>query len=86
MKFSVSFHKKQILPTAIVIFLVFYIGVNYLQPSILYDEYGNIRPFGLGYTNTTVIPVWMFAIFLGVLSYLTSVVFFNTFTFRRFYG
>lgn len=80
-----NFNKTQILPTAIVIFLILYIGINQLQPSIMYGEQGEIRPFGLGYTNTTVIPVWLFSIFLGIISYLISVFIFNNFTFRRFY-
>jgi hypothetical protein len=55
---------------AIFIFLVLFSIVHYLKPSLLYTKEGAFRNFGLGYRNKTVIPIWLVAIILGILSYL----------------
>lgn len=55
---------------AISIFLVFFISVHILKPSFLYNADGGFRPFGLGYSHKTVIPMWVVAIVLAILSYL----------------
>jgi hypothetical protein len=41
-----------------------------MKPSVMYNEYGEIRPFGLGYSHKTVIPIWLFSIVLAILCYL----------------
>jgi hypothetical protein len=55
---------------AIFIFLVLFSIVHYLKPSLLYTKEGAFRNFGVGYRNKTVIPIWLVAIILGILSYL----------------
>jgi hypothetical protein len=55
---------------AIFIFLAWFSIVHYLKPSLLYTKEGGFRNFGLGYRNKTVIPIWLVAIILGILSYL----------------
>lgn len=55
---------------AIILFLVLFISIHMLKPSILYNPDGGFRPFGLGYSNKTVIPMWVAAIVLAILSYL----------------
>jgi hypothetical protein len=55
---------------AIFIFLALFSIVHYLKPSLLYTKEGAFRNFGLGYRNKTVIPIWLVAIILGILSYL----------------
>lgn len=40
------------------------------KPAIMFNEHGEIRPFGVWFRHTTVLPVWLFAILAGVLSYL----------------
>jgi hypothetical protein len=41
-----------------------------LKPGFLYNHDGTLRTFGVGYKNKTVIPVWLLAIALAILSYL----------------
>ena len=55
---------------AILIFLALFSIVHYLKPSLLYTKEGAFRNFGMGYRNKTVIPIWLVAIILGILSYL----------------
>jgi hypothetical protein len=54
----------------IFIFLVLFSIVHYLKPGLLYTKEGGFRNFGVGYRNKTVIPIWLVAIILGILSYL----------------
>jgi len=55
---------------AIIIFLMSFILLNYIQPSFLYNDDGSLRPFGIGQKRKTIIPVWLLSIILGILSYL----------------
>jgi hypothetical protein len=41
-----------------------------MNPSFLYNEDGSLREFGVGYSSKTVLPIWLIAILLGILSYL----------------
>ena len=44
--------------------------VQYMNPAFLYNEDGSLREFGVGYSSKTVLPIWIVAIVLGILSYL----------------
>lgn len=55
---------------AIIIFLISFTLLNYIQPSFLYNDDGSLRPFGIGQKRKTIIPVWLLSIILGILSYL----------------
>ena len=48
-----------------------------IKPGFAYNEDGSLKPFGLGYTNKTVIPAWIVAIILGILSYYVVMVYFT---------
>jgi hypothetical protein len=55
---------------SIVLFLAIFMIVHISKPSLIYDRDGAFRPFGLGYSHKTVIPMWVAAIVLAILSYL----------------
>jgi hypothetical protein len=56
--------------TAIVLYVIVFMLVQYMNPSFLYNEDGSLREFGVGYSSKTVLPIWLVAIILGILSYL----------------
>ena len=56
--------------TAVMIFLVLFSFFHYMKPGFAYNKEGGYRPFGLGFRNKTVIPVWVIAIILSITSYL----------------
>jgi hypothetical protein len=56
---------------AIFLYVVVFMLVQYMNPSFLYNEDGSLREFGIGYSSKTVLPIWLVAIILGILSYLT---------------
>ena len=57
--------------SAIALYVVVFMLVQYMTPSFLYNEDGSLREFGIGYSSKTVLPIWLVAIILGILSYLT---------------
>jgi hypothetical protein len=63
----VLMHKSSI---AIVLFLVLFSLFHYFKPGFAYGPDGEFRPFGIGYRNKTVLPIWTMAITLAILSYL----------------
>ena len=55
---------------SIILFLIFFGFAQILKPSFLYNNDGSIRDFGIGYKNKTILPMWLFSIVLGILSYV----------------
>ena len=55
---------------AVFIFLILFFSFHSLKPSFAYNEDGGFRPFGVGYKHKTVIPIWIVAIVLAILSYM----------------
>jgi hypothetical protein len=56
--------------TAVIIFLVLFTFFHFIKPGFAYNKQGGYRQFGIGIRNKTVIPVWIVAIILSILSYL----------------
>jgi hypothetical protein len=44
--------------------------IQYANPSFLYNEDGSLREFGVGYSSKTILPIWIVAIIIAILSYL----------------
>jgi hypothetical protein len=65
-----SFARKNKTLAAIIIFLMIFGIVQLMKPSFLYARDGSIREFGVGYRNKTILPLWLFSIILGILSYI----------------
>ena len=63
-------HRENALFVAITIFVIIFIIINYYKPLFLYNKDGSIREFGIGYKNKTILPIWLFSIILGILSYI----------------
>lgn len=55
---------------SIVLFLVCFAIIHSMKPGLLYLPNGGFRPFGIGYKQKTVIPIWIVAIVLAVSCYL----------------
>jgi uncharacterized membrane protein YozB (DUF420 family) len=65
-----SFTRNNTTLVSIIIFLVIFGIIQMLQPSFLYNIDGSLREFGVGYKNKTILPLWLFAILLGIMSYV----------------
>lgn len=62
--------RKNRVSVSIILFLIFFLLLHLAKPSLIYNKNGEFRQFGVGYKNKTVLPIWIFAIILAILSYL----------------
>ncbi len=69
---SRAFVRENITLVAIIIFSIVFGLTYYNKPGFLFKTDGSIRDFGVGYKNKTIMPIWLFAIILGILSYLAT--------------
>ena len=65
-----TFIRNNITLAAITIFIIIFAAVHVIKPGFLYKPDGSIREFGVGTKNKTIMPIWLFSIVLGILSYL----------------
>ena len=65
-----AFIRNNITLSAITLFIIIFAAVHIAKPAFLYKDDGSIREFGVGTKNKTFMPVWLFSIILGILSYL----------------
>lgn len=70
MLFTRNYIRKNLTLVSILIFVGIYSIVTYLKPGFLYNQDGSLRNFGLNSNKKTVIPIWLLAILLSLLSYL----------------
>lgn len=63
------FIHKNITSISIVVFLILYGLIISYKPVFLYNNDGSLRQFGLNSSKKTVIPAWLLAIILSILSY-----------------
>ena len=64
-----NFVRRHITSFAIVLFMVLYGATIAFKPHFLYNKDGSLREFGVGFRRKTVIPAWLLAIVLGIVSY-----------------
>ncbi len=67
--FNRGFVRTHTTASAIVLFSVIFVLVQVIKPSFLYNQDGSLRAFGIGTKNKTVVPMWLVAIILGIMSY-----------------
>jgi len=67
MKGFVRYHKLSI---SIIIFLVLFSIVHMMKPTMLYNDDGSFRQFGVGYRHKTVIPIWGVSMVIAIFSYM----------------
>jgi hypothetical protein len=65
-----NFIRQNITIVSIILFLTIFGIVQFIKPAFLYNRDGSVREFGIGYKNKTILPIWLFSIILGILSYL----------------
>lgn len=63
---------------SIFLFVSLYSIVNIIQPNFIYNRQQNaLRPFGVGYKNTTILSLWLVSILLAIISYFSVIYYFN---------
>ena len=72
-KMNVNYIRENATLVSIIIFLLIFGLIQMAKPLFLYNKDGSIREFGIGYRNKTILPIWLLAIVLGILSYLVVI-------------
>ena len=62
--------RRNITSFSIIIFIILYTIVLLFKPAFIFKKDGNLRNFGIGFRYKTVIPAWLLAIILAIVSYL----------------
>lgn len=63
---------------SIFLFVSLYSIINIIQPNAIYNhQQKSLRPFGVGYKNTTILSLWLVSILLAILSYFIVIYYFN---------
>jgi hypothetical protein len=70
LQFNQYFIKQHITSFSILVFLAAFAAVQAFKPRFMYNEDGSLRQFGIGFQRKTVVPVWLVAIIIAILSYL----------------
>ena len=65
-----TFIRNNITLSATVLFIIIFAVIQFYKPVFFYKQDGSLREFGVGTKNKTILPVWLFSIILGILSYL----------------
>lgn len=64
-----TFIRNHITSFAIAIFIVIYGAIVYTKPKFMYLDDGSLRQFGVGFQRKTVLPAWLVAVVIAILSY-----------------
>ncbi len=70
LQFNQFFIKRHITSFSILVFLAAFVTIQMFRPRFMYNEDGSLRQFGIGFQRKTVIPAWLVAIVVAILSYL----------------
>ena len=62
--------RRNITSFSIIIFIILYTIVLLFKPAFIFKKDGNLRNFGIGFRDKTVIPAWLLSIILAIISYL----------------
>lgn len=56
--------------TSVALFAIVMSIIHYIRPAAIYSADGAFRPFGIGYTHKTILPIWVVSIVVAILSYV----------------
>jgi len=65
-----SFISQRKTSVSISIFIIIFAIINTIKPGFLYTYDGQFRHFGIGQSQTTILPIWFITIILAIFSYL----------------
>jgi len=57
---------------SILLFIILFGIIHVSKPSIMYNQDGSLRQFGIGYRKKTVVPLWLVVILLSIFTFSLS--------------
>ena len=52
------------------LFLILFSGIIYTKPSMVYNEQGYLREFGVGTQKKTIVPLWLCILLLAIMCFV----------------
>ena len=65
-----AYIRKNITSTSIILFIIIFAVIQYVEPAFLYEKDGALRQFGLGSSKKTIVPIWFLTLIVAMLCYL----------------
>ena len=65
-----AYIRKNITSTSIILFIIIFAVIQYVEPAFLYEKDGALRQFGLGSSKKTIVPIWFLTLILAMMCYL----------------
>tara|TARA_Y100000287_G_scaffold185518_1_gene188986 strand:+ start:1762 stop:2007 length:246 start_codon:yes stop_codon:yes gene_type:complete len=66
-----NFIRRNITSVAIIIFIVVYSFIVLSKTPLIFNKDGSLREFGVGYSTRSVLPAWLVAILISIISYFS---------------
>jgi hypothetical protein len=66
-----NFIRQNITSISIIIYIILYALIIAYKPGFIYNADGTLRQFGVGLKKRTVIPIWLLAIVLAIITYFS---------------
>lgn len=61
--------RKNISAFSLLLFFVLFLLISSFKPSLIYNNDGSFKNFGLGYKTKTIFPMWLMVIVMAIFSY-----------------
>ena len=71
------FIRNHVILVTMILFLSLFSLLVIMKPKFMFNKDGTIKNFGLGYTKKTVLPIWLIAIILAIISYFVVIYYIN---------
>ena len=65
-----NYVRQNIVSLSIVVFLIGFGLIQFIQPGFLYNNDGSLRDFGINNTKKTILPIWLLTLIIAILSYV----------------
>ena len=64
-----SIVNENIVITSVILFIIIYGLIIYSKPNIVFNKDGSLRQFGIGKSDTTILPAWLISLLIAIISY-----------------
>ncbi len=68
------YFRKYATTISIVLFAIIYAVLSVYKPAMMFSKDGDIREFGVGQSNKTIMPLWLVSLLLGIMCYFVILV------------
>ena len=68
------YFRKYATTISIALFAIIYAALSVYKPAMMFSKDGDLREFGVGQSNKTIMPLWLVSLLLGIMCYFVILV------------